>query len=255
MTTPWLRTVSRVLKNNSPVILSGLAVAGVVGTAILAVKATPKAQNAITEAATENETADDAGDLTNLEIIQAAWHCYVPAALVGGATIACVVGANLAGARQRTALIGAYTLADTALRRYKDEVLNQLGPNKEQKVVDEIQRRRLEENPVASAQVIVTAGGDQLCYDSMTGRYFKSDIEKLRQAQNALNASALRDMYAPHNDFYRLLDLAPVAIGDELGWNIDNLMELVFTSILAEDGKPCLAIEYRSLPRRDYDKL
>jgi hypothetical protein len=256
MMQPWLRSATRILKNHSPAILSGLAVAGVIGTVVLAVKATPDAQNEITKAATDkSEQGEPLAELTNLEIVTAAWRCYVPAALVGGATIACVIGANLAGARQKTALIGAYTLADTALRNYKDEVLKQFGPNKEQKVVDEIQRRRLDETPVSSAQVIVTGGGDDLCWDAATGRYFRSDIEKIRQAANEFNAYILRDLYASLNEFYRLLDLAPVALGDELGFNVDRLLELQFTSILADNGKPCLAIEFQRLPFREYDKL
>jgi hypothetical protein len=258
-----MHLTGKTVNNNSTTILSGLAVAGVVATVALAVRATPqvlagirirqdeKGEAAFKEGA-EPEAVAEARKLTRLEILEESWKECLPAAITGAATIACIVGANQIGVRRNAALVGAYALADTAFREYKDEVLAQLGKNKELKIQEAVQQRRLDNNPVNDAQVIITGGGDQLCFDTLTGRYFHSDIEEIRRAENEIKRRILTDMYAPHNEFYDLLGLEAVTVGDELGWNIENLIELVFTSHLATDGRPCLAIGYVRLPRVGY---
>lgn len=259
-TTPrWLHVITKTLSDNAPTILSGIAVAGVVGTAVLAVKATPKAMSAISqkqiEKQTQNEIEDEDRDLTIKEKALAIWRPYLPATISGTATIACIVGANAIGLKQQAALLGAYTLVDGAFREYKDKVHEIIGAQKSQKVDDEIAKDRFKENPPAPSQVIITGLGEQTCCDLLTGRYFKSDIEAIRKAQNEVNAQVLTDMYASQNEFYTLVGLAPTVIGEELGWNIETRMDIVFTSILAEDGTPCLAVGYAKLPIYNYDRI
>jgi hypothetical protein len=255
----WLRRAGQSMNQSSPTILSGLAVGGVIATAILAAKASPRACEKIKEARDKWVGSDSwvEGEVFPLtEKVKACWKVYIPAAISGAATVGCVVGANQVGMRRNAALVGAYTLADTALREYKDEVLNQIGVAKERKVTEAVAKNQIDDRPVSSTQVIITKGGENLCYDSLTGRYFKSDIETIRQSENEINRRIVGgDMYASQNEFYGLLGLADVTIGDELGWNLENFIELIFSSHLADDGQPCLAMGYARLPRRDYGKF
>ena len=261
----WMRLAGKVVDDNSATILSGLAIAGVVATVTLAVRATPVALRRIDVRLNEKwadggETLEEKDEtrkdgLTVMETVQVTWKDYIPATVAGVATIGCIIGANRIGERKQASLLGAYALVDTAFREYKDEVLAQLGKNKEQKVTDAVAARQIDEHPVNDAQVIITAGGDQLCFDTLTGRYFHSDIEAIRRVENEIKRRVLTDMYAAHNEFYDLLGLEEVGLGNELGWNIENLIELVFTSHLAQDGRPCLAIGYVRFPRVDYGKF
>lgn len=266
MTAPrWLRLTSQTFSNNSTTILSGIAVAGVAATAILAVRATPKAlvhrsvilDEKWAEAGTMLKDQDEAtAGLTHTETVKECWKFYIPAAISGAATIACIIGANKIGLRRNAALLGAYTLADTAFREYKDEVIKQIGETKARKVHDEVAKRQIDEHPVTDTQVIITGGGDQLCYESLTGRYFKSDVERLRRSENEFNRNILAgSMYGSLNEFFDYIGLGSTTLGDELGFNVDNPLQLVFTSHLAENGIPCLAIGYGLLPRKDYAKL
>jgi hypothetical protein len=260
MTMPiWLRRAGQSMNQSSPTILSGLAVGGVIATAILAAKATPKAIEKIQEARSKWVGSDawvEGEKFPATEKVKACWKVYIPAAITGTATVGCIIGANQVGMRRNAALVGAYTLADTAFREYKQEVLEQLGVTKERKVTDAVAKQAIDDHPVSSTQVIITKGGENLCYDSLTGRYFKSDIETIRQAENEINRRIVGgDMYASQNEFYGLLGLANVIVGDELGWNLENFIELIFTSHLADDGQPCLAVGYARLPRRDYGKF
>jgi hypothetical protein len=258
-TSRWLRNTGQTLSKNSPTILSASAIIGVVATAVLAVRATPKAHKKIIRLRIEK------GDLpqyekvdfepTPFDLVRLTWKPYFPAILAGAATIACIVGTHQIGMRRNAALFAAYGIADTAFREYKEEVVHQLGANKERKVVDAAAAKKMDATPVVSNQVIITGGGEQLCFDSLTGRYFRSDVEKIRRAENEINRRINQDMFASHNEFYELLGLDPVAVGDELGWNIDNFIELIFTSHLASDGQPAISLGYARLPRASYGKF
>ena len=255
----WLRQIGQAANKNSPSILSAAAVAGVAATAILTGKAAIRARDHLNDVYAAKVLSLPDGempqDLTRAEVIQATWKIYTPTAVTAAATIACIIGANQIGLRRQAAMFGAYTLADTAFREYKDEVLEQLGVAKERKIHDEVAKKQIDANPVTSKEVIIVAGGDQLCFESSTGRYFKSDIETIRQAENHINRGINSNMYASHNEFLEFLGLGPAALGEELGWNIDNPVECVFTSHIADDGRPCLAVGYKHLPRASYTDL
>lgn len=265
MTQPrWVHILIESVKDNSTTILSSAAIAGVVGTVVLAVKTTPRALEEIAQAREDKEYAAAAeeeraikneGDpLTIRETIKVTWKLYIPAGIAGIATIALIIGTNAIGIRQKAAYAGAYALADAAFREYKENVLKIVGEKKEQQVRDEIAAQRLKRDPPPDGTIIIT-GTDVLCYDQLTGRYFKSDHESIRSAANEVNLRILNDMYASHNEFYELLGLGHVILGDEMGWNIQNKLEIVFSSHLSECGEPCLSIGYRNLPIKDYGKV
>lgn len=262
----------KVVLNNATTILSGMAVAGVVGTVALAIRATPGARDKIDQEVNRKWQNADApkikvdespeGEipikkgLSQVEVVKLVWRDYIPAAISGAATVVCILGANQIGLRKQAALVGAYTLVDTAFTSYKDEVLKVIGAKKEQEVRDSVGTKEIQDNPPVLTQVIMAGGGDQLCRDALTGRYFRGDSETIRRAENDINARIIGgDMYASLNEFFELLDLPPVRLGEILGWNTDVMLKVVLTSALSEDGIPCLAIGYLSLPKVDYDKV
>jgi hypothetical protein len=252
MKTPaWLYATGRIVNQNSPSILSAIGIGGVIATAYLTAKAAVKSDKKI-DSFLNSETEVN---LTTRDKVELVWRFYIPPTLAGAATISCIIGANQIGLRRQAAYLGAYTLADAAFREYKDEVLSQIGAGKESKIQDGVAAKQIQNNPVDDKQIIITQGGDSLCYDQLTGRYFKSDIESIRQAGNDVNANIVNDMYAPLNDFYELLGLGHTTIGEELGFNIENLIKLRFSSHLAQDGQPCLAVGFENLPRPDFGKF
>ena len=243
----WLRKTGHVLNQNSTTILSGVAIAGVVTTAVLTAKAAFKALKIdLTRRMTSRPIFK--------EKVKRPWKYFIPPAFTGAATIACIVGANQIGLRRNAALAGAYAIAETAFREYKDEVVKQLGVTKERGVTDEVAKNQVNEHPIADTQVVFTGGGDVLCFDRYTARYFHSDHERIRRCENEFNKNILGgDMFGSLNDFYALLGLGDCTVGDQVGFGVDNLVDLVFTSVLREeDAQPCLAIGFASLPRANY---
>lgn len=240
------------IKKHSPEILTGIGIAGMITTTVMAVRATPKALILIEERKEEI----GAEKLEAMDMVKTAWACYIPAAITGTLSVACLIGASSVNARRNAALATAYTLSESALKDYQGKVIEMFGEKKNEAVKDAIAKDKVEKNPVVTREVIITEKGNTLCYDAISGRYFKSDIEKIKKAACELNRQMLDDMYVSLNDFYYEIGLDSVKLGDELGWNVDSgYIDLSFSSQLASDGTPCLVIDYSVAPRYDYRNL
>ena len=235
------RNVKTATVKHSPEILTGVGIAGMITTTVMAVRATPKAIQLLDE----EKRRQQADKLEPMDVVKTAWKCYIPAAVTGTVSVACLIGASSVNARRNAALTAAYTISESTLRDYQKKVVETIGEKKEQTVRDAVAK-----------EVIVTAKGDTLCFDAVSGRYFKSDIDKLKKAENELNRQMRDEMYISLNDFYYEVGLEPIKLGDDLGWNIDNgYIDLRFSSQLATDGTPCLVIDYGYGPRYDFRNL
>lgn len=240
------------IKKHSPEILTGIGIAGMITTTVMAVRATPKALILIEERKEEI----GAEKLEAMDMVKTTWACYIPAAITGTLSVACLIGARSVNARRNAALATAYTLSESALKDYQGKVIEMFGEKKNEAVKDAVAKDKVEKNPVVTREVIITEKGNTLCYDAISGRYFKSDIEKIKKAECELNRQMLDDMYVSLNDFYYEIGLDSVKLGDELGWNVDSgYIDLSFSSQLASDGTPCLVIDYSVAPRYDYRNL
>lgn len=244
------KTIKTTMTKHSPAILTGVGIAGMISTTVLAVRATPKALQLV-----EEEKEDCTGKLGKLDVIKTVWKCYIPAAITGGLSIVCLIGANSVNLRRNAALAAAYTLSESSLKEYQQKVIETVGEKKEQTVRDAIAKDRIENNPIGDREIIITEKGDTLCYDLISGRYFRSDIDKIRRAENEINRRLRDEMCISLNEFYYEIGLNPIGIGDDLGWNINiGYMELDFSSQLSEDEKPCLVMNYMVAPTYDFNR-
>lgn len=254
-----LRGLLTGVTKNAPSILTGLGVVGVVTTTALAVQATPKAINEIdalkTIASRRRDIPKEDVVLSKKDIFYATWKLYIPTAISGIATISAIFGSHYAHARRGAAIAGAYAVADKALQEYQTSVKEFLGEKEHQKVLDKVVEKEVEKNPPSSEITLSTDESKVLCYDTITGRYFKSDIETIRRAENDINEIILKDMYASLNDFYERIGLQRTSMGETLGWNLDRMLNLSFSSTLTVDSKPCLSVLYDTYPVLDYYKL
>lgn len=258
-------SVRTTLVKHGPEILTGIGIAGMFATVVLAVRATPSAlvdiQNAKdqkfndqVDAGKDPEEVDDT--LTPVETVKATWKRYIPATVTATMSTACLIGASSVNSKRNAALTTAYTIADAALRDYQDKTLETIGEKKEQAIRDAIAKDKLDKDPVTEKEVIITGSGTTRCYDPISGRYFESDVQTIRTAESVLSRRLIHDMYVSLNDFYWELGLDGTEIGDQLGWNIDNPIELgQFSSHVARDGIPCLTINYRIAPKYGYENM
>lgn len=228
------------VQKNQSTILTALGVAGIVSTSVLTAQATVKAVRKC--------DAQDK-DLELKERFLLTWKFYVPPVAMGVVSAACIIGAHTADTKRNAALAGLYALTEETLQDYRQKVVERLGEKKEEEVYGEVVQERLDKNPVNDTQIILTGKGESLCYDSYSGRYFKSDIETLRQIQNDLNHDLLGQMWVPINDLYFTIGLEPIKMGEEIGWTTDELIDMTFNTKLAKDGTPCLVLDLNASPR------
>ena len=230
----------------SPEILIGFGLAGMMTSTVLAVKTTPKALDIL-----EQEDRE----LSKLDKVKLTWKCYAPAAIGYCASAACIIGANSVNSKRNAVLAGAYKISEAALLEYRDKVTEVLGEEKEKEIRDSIAEDRVRKTE-RKGEVIVAGKGDTLCYDMHSGRYFKSNMDEIKRKLNEINYKLMQDNILSVNDFYDQIGLDPINTGYDFGWLVDDgLIQLYFTSILTEDGQPCLAVHFDNMPRMGYDRL
>lgn len=246
----FIGNVKRGIIKHSPEMLVGIGIAGMITSTVLAVKATPKAMKII-EARKKEEKVEE---LSKTEVVKTVWKCYIPSAVTCVLSATCLICANSVHSKRNTAAIAAYKLSEKALAEYKDAVIETIGEKKEKAVKDKVAEKNLEKNPVSKSEVIFTDKGNTLCYESIGGRYFRSDIDTIKRVENVLNRQMLSNDYVSLNDFYDEIGLKQTDLGRELGWSVsDGLIEFYFSSQLADDGTPCLVIDYSNPPKHGFD--
>lgn len=252
--TKIFKDFSHGLSKHSPEILTGIGIAGMVTTVVLAVKATPKALECIEEKKAEEHK----DELTALETVKATWKVYIPAAVTGTAAIGCLIGANSVHAKRNAALATAYQLSSTALSDYKEKLIETVGEKKEKAVRDKIAQDKVDKNPVESSNVIITGSGKSLCYDPQFGQYFESTIDDIKRAVTELNYRMVDqgEEYVSLNDFYDELGVERIDVGEQLGWNIgrDGKIVVHTSATIAKNDTPCIVINYEVAPKYEYFK-
>lgn len=240
------KQLSRTLNRNSPTILTGLGVAGLITTVIFAIKATKPALEALyQEEQFRRDHYEDDPTLSPEEIFEITWKFYIPTLLMGSTTIACMIGSNHIHLRRNAALASLFSITERTLQEYQKKVVEEIGDKKEEQIRGKIAQDKLNENPINQSTVIMTGKGDVPCYDSFSSRYFMSDVEKIRQAENFFNQRLLQEGWLNINYFYDLLGMDPIELGDEFGWIATRaLLETKFTSKMSTDNRPTVVLEY-----------
>ena len=250
-----LKTFAKGISKHSPAILTGIGIAGMAVATVIAVKSTPKAMELIEEKKKET----DAEELTKKEVVETAWKCYIPTVVLFVVSVSCVIFASHTNHKRNTALASAYAIAEASLKdyaSYRKEVMKEIGEEKEKTIRDKVVKKRMEKEPNDRPTIVVADQGDILCYDLLSGRYFKSCINKMQKAVNELNRQLISEMMVSVNELYYELGLDYTKIGEELGWHIDDgLVELNFSSQLTKDGVPCIVLDYVIPPKYDFDRI
>jgi uncharacterized protein DUF6353 len=244
---------AQLVSNNSPAILTAVAVSGTVATAVLTGKATARYIRILGEEGYFDR--DYQFDRSAKEHVEKAWKNYIPPAICLTLTISSIVCANQVGTRRAAALAAAYGVSEKAFAEYKDKVVEKFGEGKERGVRDEVAQDRVTANPPPADVFIANDEMKVLCYESYTGRYFMSSVEDLKAAQNAVNYDINNNYYASLSDFFDRIGLERTKLSDEVGWNSDELLEISFSSTITEHNKPCLVLDFKVVPIRGYSRV
>lgn len=259
-----LRPLGKAAKRYAPLILTCLASGGVVALSVSVAKAAPKA--AVQVAADSRKAHDgDPYAATKKEAVKSAWKFYIPSAAIGVGTIACIWGAYILDTRRSANLTSAYALVSESYRRYQSKVKELYGIEAHRKVLDAIAKEPCEDITLYSQDMCGGSSLDfgdrdprdkRLFYDSFSGRYFESTVDKVIQAEYHLNRNFLFKGVIPLNEFYEFLGMEKADFGDSVGWSSCNgdlyWIDFNHRKVTMEDGLECYVIDMVFEPTSDY---
>lgn len=218
------KACARFLRKHGGTILAVAASVGVVATAIETGRATTKAKHllAVDEALrTYNE--DEQGIVeeppTKKEIVQTCWKAYVPAAILGGGTIACILGSNALNKKQIASLTAAYMALGKTYQEYRRQVAEHVGAEQEQEILKDAHTDDEDFVKMKSEEKL-------LCYEPISKRYFHATEAELLTAFYEVNHDFAINGYIALNELYGYLNLDFVPELDDRGWSIDYRGEM-----------------------------
>lgn len=236
------KAIGTFVARNSPRILMGGAIAGLGTTVVFSIKDTTEAQPEL-----NFEETQKGEKLTFKEKVKVAYKYYWRTALGVIGTTACIIGGHTIQEKRTAALAALYTLSESTLKDYKDKIIETKGKKEEEKITNAILADKVKGADMVE-NVIHTGEGETLCYEPITGRYFRSDINSIRRAENDTRQQLYGDLRVSLNEFFDFLKIPRTELGDEMGWNSDEPIELRFTSSLTSNGTPVLVVDHNKKP-------
>lgn len=231
-----------VLQKNSPEIMLGAGVVGIVAGTVMACKATLKADKIIKEYKETVEKIEKVRNLVDVSYSDQDYQrdlvityvktgvkfveLYGPSILVLGGSLVLIVGAHNILTKRNAALAAAYSVIDKGFKAYRDRVRKELGEDADHKF-------RFGETPVESDDTPpwdVEAGDKKSCEFSLYARYFDQESSRQFQKSYELNEFFLRcqqnfanDMLRARghiflNEVYDMLGLSRTKEGAVVGW-------------------------------------
>lgn len=241
-----------IIKRESPVILGAIGAVGVILTAVMTAKATPKAEIRILDKEDEKNAP-----LTKVEAMVAVAPVYAPAIAIGSATIACIVASTILNNRQKMALSSAYILLDQSYKKYKDKIITLFGEDASRDAEREVTKDSIE-----SLRKVETPSSDEVLifYEKHRNELFERTLVEVKDAEYQLNKKFITTGRVSLNDFYEFLGLDAIEEGEVLGWNVDLIesqedcwIDFEHDLIKTNDGMECYEILTVNEPTMDYD--
>ena len=209
------------LRRHGGTILAVAASVGVVATAIETGRATTKAKHLLeVDEALRKYNEDEQGiveePLTKKGIVKVCWKAYVPAAILGGGTIACILGSNALNKKQIASLTAAYMALGKTYQEYRRQVAEHVGAEYEKEIYKDTQS-------VLKEPTSNMVEDKLLCYEPISERYFHATEAELLNAFYEVNHDFATNGCIALNDFYGYLNLDFVPALNDRGWSMDYL--------------------------------
>jgi hypothetical protein len=239
------RTGINALTDNAPAILTAFGAAGVVGTAVLSVKATFQAAERIQLAEIdlniEAETDSDLVFLTKTEKFKLIWPLYIGAVSSGVLSCGAIVMSHRISSKRAAVLAAAYALNEGKLEEYQDKIKEKFGIKKEKDARDELAQEKV--NAVSNEGFVFAdpTAGKVWIMEAYTGRPFLSTVETVKQAANMVNAEMnaetnRKKKFSTMDDFYKKLGLEPTSMSHAFGWTAEDYLSLDWSTTASPDG-------------------
>ena len=228
---------------NSPTILFGAGVVGVIGTTVLASKATLKLDSVLSEIENDVKIAkemvhpdysedDRKKDITiitvqgGIKIVK----LYGPALIVGGLSIAALTKSHSILNSRNAAITAAYTALDKGFAQYRARVVDELGDEKDQEFRYGTETVKVKSEETGKTVKVRTVGKDA---ESIYARFFDENSSSwsswpeenaifLKCQQNWANDMLQSRGHLFLNEVYRALGIPHSSAGAVVGWVLND---------------------------------
>ena len=243
-------------KKHSPEILVGAGVVGVVASAVMACRATTKLsgildegkgqveqihgyveEHGFSEKYTEEDSKKDLAIVyaqTGVKLVK----LYAPAVILGGVSIAAILGGHNILRKRNIALSAAYVAVDKSFKEYRSRVVDRFGKELDKELRYNIKAKEFEETVVDAKgkekveKKTVNVVEDPNMYSDYARFFDESCVgwEKdpelnlmfLKKQQNYANDRLKAKGYLFLNEVYEMLGLQPSKAGQVVGWIYDE---------------------------------
>ena len=237
-------------RENTPLIMTATAIGGVVTPATLASQA-----GARIERLHDFSDAPEQQPAKTIDYVKRTWKVWIPTVISGALTIGSVVMIHYTHQKRYAALMGLYALGNQAFQEYRESIDEVLDDKTKEEVKQRVVSKAVHRNEDDLDEALGDVREMTLCYDTFSGRFFQSDIESIRRAENEFNKGLISHNYGSLNELYSLMGIGGVGAGEDIGWNSDNLLSIGYNSILTERGVPAMSIDFHDcLPTHNYYK-
>lgn len=231
-------------KQHSPAILFGAGVVGVVGTAVLASRATLKLNDVISEFEEDAQKivevrtnhsdkytdaqAKSDGIIIRTKLVKNIVKLYSPAIGLGCLSVAALTGSHIILSRRNASLVAAYTAVDKAFKQYRGRVINEMGADKDKEFMFGTSEREVysqKKNGEPVVETIRTFGDGRspyaVIFDESNQNFNREPSYNavfLRHNQNYLNDRLRAKGHLFLNEVYRELGFPDTTAGAVTGW-------------------------------------
>lgn len=199
------KTCAKFLRKHGGTILAVAASVGVGLTAYETHKAAVKATTLV--------VMNKAEPMSKKEVVQECWKFYIPAAVLGGGTIACILGSNALNKKQIASLTAAYMALGKSYQQYRRQVAERIGSEAE---ADILEKSKVEELAEEDKKL--------LCYEPFSNRYFHATEAELYDAFYQMNRDFSLNGKVSINNLYSYLGLDYLPEKDDMGWCSDYMI-------------------------------
>lgn len=242
---------------HSPEILAGVGVVGVVGSLVLACKATTKLSDILDEskeqldkikevaadpAYEEKYSQDDAKKDTTITYVQTAMKVtklYAPSVILCASSLGCLLASNNILKKRNAALSAAYMTVDKSFKEYRKRVADRFGEEVEKEIrynikAEEITKVDENGNEVTETVKVMDGTDDPNSYSDYARFFDESCAAWQNDAEYNLTFLKAQQQYANDllkargrlflNEVYRMLGIDETKAGQVVGWvyNPDN---------------------------------
>ena len=242
---------------HSPEILAGAGVVGVVGSLVMACKATTKLSDILDEskeqldkikevaadpAYEEKYSQDDAKKDTTITYVQTAMKVtklYAPSVILCASSLGCLLASNNILKKRNAALSAAYMTVDKSFKEYRKRVADRFGEEVEKEIrynikAEEITKVDENGNEVTETVKVMDGTDDPNSYSDYARFFDESCAAWQNDAEYNLTFLKAQQQYANDllkargrlflNEVYRMLGIDETKAGQVVGWvyNPDN---------------------------------